>query len=299
MHLGDTLDFQQGGDDAAASGSVNVLDLVSGGADVINGSSFLAYDLTPTVPGIATVNVTQQTIAPAHTEWGIPVGGTAENKQVRFQLELVVAPLLGMTQAVRIPLVVEAATAIGTVNRLTCATPSIDSEAQIGVNTSLVKVTLGTAVDLSANTLAINQGVLVEAGGLTVSALLSLGLNLATILGLNLSSTTTGTGSATLGGASDVLYFLPNDQPVDYQRAAGGLGATSLGAQVQSSLVARLNNSLLGTTASSSMANQLNYVFSNLDTTILKPLLAASGVTIGGADVKAENLQCKGPMLVG
>lgn len=299
MRLGDTLDFEQGGEEAAASGAVNVLDLLSGSADVIDGSNFLAYQLTPTVPGITTINVQQQTVAPATTELGLPVGGSATNKQVRFQLELVVAPLGGMTQPVKIPLVVEAATAVGTVDRLSCSTPSIDSEAEIAVSTSAVTATLGTAVDLSAATLVVNRGVMIESGGLTISALLNLGLSLATISGLNLTSTTTGTAAATLGGGSDQLLYFPNDPPVPYQRAPGGFGATSLGTQLQSTLVARLNNTLLGTTASTNMATQLAYAFNNLDTTILDSLLKAAGVSIGGADVRAANLQCKGPQLVG
>ena len=40
--------------------------------------------------------------------------------------------------------------------------------------------------------------------------------------------------------------------------------------------------------------NQLGYVFNNLDALIIAPLLAASGVTIAGADVLAEKLQCEG-----
>jgi uncharacterized membrane protein len=299
MRLGNTLDFAQGGDDAAASGKVNVLDLLSGGADVINGSSFLTYQLAPTVPGITTITVKQQTIAPATTSWGVGIGGTAVNKQVRFQVDLVVAPLTGMTQAVTIPLVVEAATAIGTVDRLSCASPLSASEAEIAVSTSAVKVTLGTAANLAAANLVISQGVLIAQSGLTVSALLTLGLPLATILGLNLATTTTGTATATLGGGNDQLVFLAGAPPVPYQRAPGGFGATSLGAQLQSSLVARLNNSLLGTTASTNMGNQLNYAFNNLNTTILDSLLKAGGVSVGGADVRADNLQCTGPMLVG
>ncbi len=298
MRLGDTITFQQGGDDAAAAGTVNALDLLSGSADVINGSSFLTYQLAPTVPGITSVTVKQRTIVPATTELGLGVGGSATNKQVRFQVDLVVAPLVGMTQAVKIPLVVEAATAVGTVGRLSCATPSTASEAAIDTSTSAVKVTLGTAADLSASNLVISQGVMIDAGGLTVSALLNLGLSLATITGLNLSSTTTGTATATLGGGSTQLTFLPEVPPVPWQRAPGGFGATSLGTQLQSSFVARLNNALLGTTASSAMATQLGYVFGNLDTTIVDPLLKASGVSIGGADVRAYHLQCRGPMLV-
>lgn len=301
MRLGDTFRFAQGGDDAAARGDVNALDLLSGGAEAINGTNFLAYQLTPTVPGITSVSVSQQTVAKATTAWG-PVGTTAENKQVRFQVDLVVAPLVGMTQPVKIPLVVEAATALGTVDRLTCATPSTDSQALINVSTNAVKVTLGTAADLATTSpggLVINAGVLIQGGGLTVAALLNLGLSLATIGTLNLSATTTGTAAASLGGGTAQLTFLPNMPPVPYQRAPGGFGGTSLGTQLQSSFAASLGSSPLGTTASTAMASQLSYVFSNLRTTILDPLLQASGVTIGGADVLADDLECSGPKLVG
>ncbi|MFZ6002369.1 MAG: pilus assembly protein TadG-related protein [Actinomycetota bacterium] len=302
MRLGDTLSYEQGGDDAAATGDINVLDLLSGSADVINGTDFVAYQLTPTVPGIASVNVSQQSIRKADWQPGLGVGGTAQNKQVRFQIDLVVAPLTGMTQPLTIPFVVEAATAIGTVDHLTCATPTIDSEAGIDVSTTAVTVTLGTAADLSVTTpggLVINAGVLIEGGGLTVAALLNLGLSLSTILGLDLAADTTGTATASLGGGTDFLTFFPNDEPVAYQRAPGGLGAVSIGTQLKSSFVASLGSTLLGTTASTAMANQLDYVFSNLQTTILDPLLEASGVAIGGADVLADELQCSGPKLVG
>lgn len=301
MRLGDTLSYEQGGDDAAATGDINVLDLLSGSADVINGTDFVAYQLTPTVPGIASVNVSQQSIRKA-TLKRVGVGGSAENKQVRFQIDLVVAPLTGMTQPLTIPFVVEAATATGTVDNLTCATPSIDSSAGIDVSTTAVTVTLGTAADLSVTTpggLVVNAGVLIEGGGLTVAALLNLGLNLSTILGLDLGADTTGTASASLGGGTDFLTFFPNDEPVEFQRAPGGLGAVSIGTQLKSSFVASLGSALLGTTASTAMANQLDYVFSNLQTTILDPLLEASGVAIGGADVLADELECSGPKLVG
>jgi hypothetical protein len=59
-------------------------------------------------------------------------------------------------------------------------------------------------------------------------------------------------------------------------------------------LSASLGNSLLGTTATTNLVNQLSYVFDDLDTAIIDPLLASAGVTVAGADVLAENLDCDG-----
>lgn len=302
MRLGDTMEYEQGGDDAAAQGSINALDLLGAGAEAINGSNFVAYQLTSTVPGISSVNVKQQTISAAGWKGGLSVGDDVDNGQIRFQVDLVVAPLAGMSQPVKIPLVIEAATAVGFVNRLTCATPSIDSEAAIDVSTSAVKVTLGTAADLATTSpsgVVVNAGVLIEAGGLTISALLNLGLSLAQIGTYNLASSTTGTATASLGGGSTQLTFLPELSPNPYQRAPGGVGAVSLGTQLQSSFAASLGSKALGTAASTAMASQLAYVFNNLQTTILDPLLKASGTSVAGADVLADTLQCAGPKLVG
>ena len=294
VRLGDTFGFEQGGDDAAAVGSVNVLDLLSGSADVIDGSNFVSYSLTPTIPGVAVVGVQQFLVNTATVRKGLPLGGSATNKQARFQIDLQVAPLAGMTAPLHIPLVVEAATATGTVDRLACEDPLGGSEVEIDVLTSGMTVRFGTAADLSAEHLVVDRGVLIEGGGLTVSALLSLGLSLAQITGLDLGADTTATASASLLGGSSEHVFLPYQDPNPYQRAPGGIGGFSLGTQLGSSLSATVHNTLLGTTATTNLVNQLAYVFDDLDTQVLDPLLAASGVAIAGADVLAENLRCQG-----
>jgi uncharacterized membrane protein len=294
MHLGNTLDFEQGGDDAAANTSMNVLDLMTGGAEVINGVNFVSYQLSPGIPGVATATASHYLIERERTEFGLSVGGTAENKQMRFQVVLQVAPLVGMTQPVYIPLVIEAATALGTVDRLECGDPLQLSEAEIRVDTSLVTARIGTAADLSADSLVVQRGLMINSNGLTVDALLSLGLSLTQILGLTTSGQTTGSASASLIGASTQLVFNPHADPNPWQRAWGGIGASSLGAQLSSSLNVQLANDLLGTTATTNLTNQLSYVFNNLDTLVINPLLAASGVTVAGADVLADNLECDG-----
>ena len=66
IQLGDFLHFEQGGDDAAATGSINVLDLLSGSADVINGKHFLSYSFDPGIPGVARARTSQQYLCHRH-----------------------------------------------------------------------------------------------------------------------------------------------------------------------------------------------------------------------------------------
>lgn len=294
MRLGDTFQYEQGGDDNSAGTRTNVLDLVSGGAEVINGRRFVEYQLNTGIPGIAVADVQQYLVRPATHKKGLRVGRFADNKQMRFRVVLRVAPLAGMSQPIRIPLVIEAATARGTVASLDCTEPLAGSEAGIDAVTSGLTARIGTTADLQAEVLVVDDDVIIPGGTLTVPALQSLGLTLGQILGLNLGADTTGTASASVLGGSTQMVFNPYVDPNPYQRASGGVGAASLGSQLSSSLTASLGSSLLNATAINNLTSQLGYVFSNLDDLIIGPLLAASGVTIAGADVLADNLLCEG-----
>lgn len=289
IRMGKTIEFAQGGDDAAAAGSINVVDLLSGGAEVINGKHFLSYSFNPGLPGVARATVQQYVVSPAKTKYG-PVGTQATNKQMGFQITLDVAPLLGMIRPVTVPIVVEAATATGTVDAIRCDTAP--KQVDVDVDTSVLSARVGTAQNFAAGNFSTQAGVVAKAGDLTLTAVLQLGLSL--ILGADLKAE----GSATLLGANDqMLTFEPEVPPNDFQRAQGGIGATNMGAQLSSTLKAKYGSgsSLLNT----NLAGQLGYVFSNLDQQIVGPLLTATGVSIGGADVKAHNLECGSPMLVG
>jgi len=294
MDMGDTFQFAQGGDDAAAAGSMNVLDMLSGSAEAINGDHFATYTLSPGIPGVAIVNVEQYLVSPATMEPNLGVGGTAENKQMRFQLTLQVAPLTGGSSPVTIPLVIEAATAIGTVDRLDCLDPDTISEAEINAFTSGLTVQLGTASNLAAGTLVVTPAVLVDGSVSSPlgNVLLNLGLSALQLLSLNLTADITATGSASILGGSSQHVFLPNQPPVPFQRAPGGLG--NIGSQLSSALSVQVGATALSAPATTALRNQLGYVFNNLHASILDPLLAAAGVTIAGADVKAEDLDCAG-----
>jgi hypothetical protein len=84
------------------------------------------------------------------------------------------------------------------VTRTDCREPLSESEADAHVDTSAVRVRVGTTVNLS-------------------------NLNLIIVPHLSIS------GDASLGGGSDDFTFLPNQPPVDWQRSFGGVGGGNLG----------------------------------------------------------------------
>jgi tight adherence protein G len=309
MDMGDAVHYAQGGDDAAAEGSVNVLDLLRGSANVINGANFVSYSFTTDIPfptggQFVTVDVTQHIVEPETTEENLPINGVATNTQARFQVNIHVAPLTGMvsTAPVTIPLVVEAATATGVVDRMDCADPVSASEAEIDVTTSGVSVRLGTATDLTAGTVVVTPGVVVQSAAsfgsslLNANVLLALGLSPLQILGYNLTGALTATSSASvLGGFSEHTFLaIPDDPGVPYQRAPGGLGSATIGSQLSSNLAASVGATALTATAMTALRSQLSYAFNNLQGSILNPILQQAGVAIAGADLKAYNMDCDG-----
>jgi uncharacterized membrane protein len=294
MQLGNVASFAQGGDDAAAQGSVNVLDWLTGGANVINGTNFASYTFTPAIPGVASASVSQYIVQTAQTR-RVGVGGSVPNSQARFTVDLTVAPLTGMTAPVHIPLVIEAANALGTATSLNCADPVSGSEADVHMTTSGVSVKIGTTSNLAAGTVVTTPGVLVQGGLglLNSSVFVALGLTPLQVLSLNLNGSLTATASATVLGGSSDHTFLTEQNPA-FQRSPGGLGAATLGSQLSASLAASQGSSVLNSTAMTGLRNQLSYVFNNLQAQVIDPLLLQAGVSVAGADVKAKDMECTG-----
>jgi hypothetical protein len=295
MQLGNVASFTQGGDTAAAEGSVNVLDWLSGGANVINGTNFASFTFAPAIPGVASAAVSQHIVQTAQTR-RVGIGDPVSNSQARFTVDLQVAPLTGMTAPLHIPLVIEAANAAGQATALSCADPVTGSEADVHVTTSGVSVKLGTTSDLAAGTVVTTPGVLVQGGLglLNSSVFVGLGLTPLQVLGLNLTGSLTASASATVLGGSSDHTFLSNAPPVAFQRSPGGLGAATLGSQLSATLTASQGSSVLNSTAIAGLRNQLSYVFTNLQSMIVDPLLLQAGVSVAGADVKAKDMDCDG-----
>ena len=94
MKLGPLLDVSAPSDAAALSGTFNVYQLVTGSAEIANGSNFVSVPLTGVNLGsLAGVSLSAKVIAPATTAIG-PVGTTAENAQIamRVNVDVGIAP---------------------------------------------------------------------------------------------------------------------------------------------------------------------------------------------------------------
>ena len=187
-----------------------------------------------------------------------------------------------MSGPVTVPLIVEAATAVGTVDAIRCGTTPETRQVDIDVDTSVLSVKVGTASNVSAGDFTASAGVVVSRPNLTLSALLQLGVTGI----LSITNDLSAQANATILGANDqMLTFTPDVPPNPFQRAQGGVGATAIGTQLSSSLQAKYGLSLLSGLVNSNLASQLSYVFTNLDDLVVGPLLRATGLSIGGADV--------------
>lgn len=95
VKLGQLLTVSQPDTDAALGTSVNIFQLVTGSAQVANGSSFVNVPgLTATVPGVSSFTVSLKVIKPAETARG-PVGTKAGQSQFVLRLVLNLLPILG------------------------------------------------------------------------------------------------------------------------------------------------------------------------------------------------------------
>lgn len=93
--LGSLLTVAQPDSDAALGTSVNVFQLVTGSAQVANGSNFVSVPgLTASVPGVSSFTVSLKVIEPAKTARG-PVGVKAAQSQFVLRVVLNLLPILG------------------------------------------------------------------------------------------------------------------------------------------------------------------------------------------------------------
>lgn len=143
VKLGDLLDVAAPTDSAALAGEFNVYQLVTGSAQIANGSSFVSVPLTGiNLLGLAGVTLSASVISPAQTGIG-PVGTTAENAQVALRVTVNVG-LGALLPVVNVTLTYTAGSAQGTLTSIVCgATPSISvSDSSSGVTVAGTGVTI-------------------------------------------------------------------------------------------------------------------------------------------------------------
>ena len=302
VKLGDFVNVVSGGETAAAEAALNVLQLITASAFVIEKNSGHALSIPTTsisIPGIASITASATVIEPAKWIFG-PVGSSVSTAQVRLSVNpvinisttnqntpcnLTLSNLLGLLGCIlyltgmpvgvslngAFPIDITAAGATGTLAAITCggASPGIT------VNTATQAVNLNTAASLNLNvTLAGNT--LLNAARINLAA-----------------------GAQTSPGNYVSTFLSPTEFSPNPPKSVGSaaLGFNGL-LSVTAADVSILNGSLLSGVTSGLIQGLavpvLNNLLTLLDNALIVPLTKVLGVKLGGADVAALGMACNG-----
>jgi uncharacterized membrane protein len=286
LKLGNLISVATGSESAAAVTSVNVLGLLTGSAQIINGTSAVTLNnVAVTIPGVTSTKVTLNLIEPPVIYIG-PVGGSTRltaqatlTVTPTINLPVGLPPLVGTVLTGNLPITVTGGGAKGTLEAAQCDGASAG-------------ITVGADVQAAASTIAGN-----------------LGLS-ATVLFVNLqvaNVAVNGTGVASTVGHFDPAFAYPGDfgstGPPPVAPTTTHVGNTTIGlgtlttGTVTASVIGGLvtlpvnTNAILGTA--------LGTVLSAVDTSIVQPILKGLGLDIGAADVTPlRPISCSTPALM-
>ncbi len=270
--FGSIVEVEQGQGDAAAAMGVNVLDLLTSAgqrATVASGTSFLTVPLNVTIPGLASSSLRLDLIEPAVISTFGPVGTRAETAQIETTLTsrievttpsicvlLVCIPRL---LRVDLPIVVTGADAVGTISDIRCLVPEPESEVDITV------VTGGASATANATASIVDIGVdAASAGPIQVGPDVT-------------------NPPLTFPGPAD-------PSPMVFPSAI----QSTPGAQtLATSLITDAQLSLAGLDAGQ-LLSLVRPVTDQIDAVILNPLFDALGLSVGGADLRTQGVECDG-----
>jgi hypothetical protein len=305
VKLGDFISVASGAETAAATASLDVLQLLTASAFVLekNGGHALSIPTTTvSVPGIASITASATVIEPAKIAFG-PVGTSVSTAQVRLSVNPVInigtgsstTPcnlslsnllgivgcllyLLGMPIGVTLngslPLDLTVAGATGTLSAINCATPSIT---------------------VASTTQALN---------LNVGANLNLDVTLAGSSMLSAAKVAIAAGVKTAATNYSTTFNSPSEFGPSHAKSVGSsaLGLNGL-LNVTAANVSVLNIGLLNGLTSGLLAGLvtpvLNTLLGSLDTALIVPLAKVLGIKFGGADIAALAIRCNGLRLAG
>jgi uncharacterized membrane protein len=303
VKLGDFITVATGGENAAAAASLNVLQLLTASAMVLekNGGHALSIPTaTISIPGITSISASATVIEPPQFYFG-PVGGSVSTAQVRLSINPVInigagsgstgctgalSGLLGLLSCVlylggmavgvtlhgALPIDVTAAGATGTLSAVNCATPGI---------------TVGSTT---------------QAVNLNAAASLSLDLSLVGTPFLSAAQINIAAGAKTTPTNASTTFSYPSEfSPPANAKSVGSSSLGLSGLLSGTATVSVLNVAF--NTASSLIANlalpALNTLLSSLDSALILPLSQALDIKFGGADIAALGYTCNGLRLAG
>jgi len=267
--LGQLIHVQQGADKAALGTSINLLQLVTGTAEIANGSH--AIDVSNV--GITVGDVTSTRVQMTVTEPPVIFVGfygdvgvtTAQvNVTVTPTLNVVSIPLVA-TITGSLPIVISGGRATGTLAAEPTCPSSGSKSFKVAVATQAATVTQNSSLNVTLVTAI--TGVLTTTGNVAVAP-------------------NSGTSPAFVEQGTTPQSFLP---------ATWHFGGTSLG--LNTALTATGSLSLAAVL--STLITTVQTVVGNVDSAIIEPLLQALGLDVGNADVKPLSVLCGQPSLLG
>jgi uncharacterized membrane protein len=273
VKLGDTVTVAPGGDPAAATAALDVLQLLTASAFVIEKASGHALSIpttTVSIPGIASITASATVIEAPKIYFG-PVGGPqVTTAPVRLtvnpvlNLSLGVPGVLSVTVNGALPLDVTAAGATATLAAINCATPSIT----VASTTQAVNLNAGVALNLGVKVLFLPPA--------------------------NLARLSIAAGAKTTPGSYSTTFISPTEFGPSNAKSVGSsaLGLNGL-LNITSANVTALGGVDLSAVAGL-VVPAVNTLLGSLDNALIVPLTKVLGVKLGGADIAALGMTCNG-----
>lgn len=274
--IGDLVKLASG-TGSTADAQLNVFQLITGSAQIANGSNFVNIPGLTLSTGLAGLTVQVQAIQPQQMCIGftLTTAPPCSTQQVTVKVTPTISPLniLGLSQLVSvqgsIPITITAGGAT--------ASP--------------------TAINCDGSPGGFTLGVSPQAGNISTS--FSLTSSVAGVLGTSL--TTTGTGVQTVSPTYSDPFTAPFPPGTP---ASTHNGNTTVGLNALTYGQTTVSASLLGlglTTVQvygANLATALSPILTPLDTQIVEPLIKLLGLDVGGADTSGLGMHCTAPKLV-
>lgn len=280
VNVGQLLSITQGGG-AALNGSVNAFDLLMGAAVIGDGTNFVSVPgLSVNLPGVTSATVQLAVIQPPQSACGTANSPSAVANTSQVKLNVTASVLtalpsvLGLgVSAGPISVSIHAAQATGQLTSTSCATPK---SMKVLATTSLLPATITIPITVSAGILG--------------------SMNLTAVLTTNPTNPT----------ASTVTLTLPTNQTTPVSTGSGNLNLTSAAVNISPNGSTGLLG-LVGITLSSLTNALISGPIATIESSLLTPLLStlsaalepALGLTLAGADLWADTLNCTNPSLAG
>lgn len=318
IDLGRAIKIETGGETAAATAQLNLLQMLTANALIVDGTHTLTIpEASLTLPdSIGDVKLTLQVTEPAKTVFG-PVGTFAQTAQVKATVEptirittgtgnvnvcslsSILGNLLGSLFTIPLLQLPSCLLGIGTVTKLVSldltASVPISVEA-VGAKATLAGITCGSPKGMTLQPL-LQPATLTSSVNVQLSGSL-LGAPLGNLLQV------TGSLNVPITGAAPLQNYVETDfgKKQTVGSTALGLGTTnpvSLSVSVLNNSAANAVLAPLGTLTAGVLSGLVNPLLAQVSTAVLEPLNHLLGLNLFGADLTPLNVECGGVRLAG